>query len=118
MPQSRPINSNSYRPGKARIAEIINLKNTDFGSNRNNRYMRINTVPQGSSKTNLRSNKHLAAFKNPLINSYEGDGDEEYEPQHYIFDFDDNKDISIGKPKRRLKQRKGIFLTLNLISFS
>ncbi len=106
MPQRRPpFNSNPYRPGKARISEIINLKNVDFGANRNNRYMRINTNPANTSRINMRSNsnppaRHLAAFKNPLLNAYDDDGDEDYEPQHYVFDFDD-KDIKLSKAKRK-----------------
>jgi hypothetical protein len=103
-PRRPPFNSDPYRPGKARISEVINLKNVDFGANRNNRYMRINTGPPAAnaSKLSVRSNsRHLAAFKNPLLNSYDDDGDEEYEPKHFVFDFDDDKDITISKAKRR-----------------
>ena len=123
-PRRPPFNNDPYRPGKARISEIINLKNVDFGANRNNRYMRINTNPTTSttnnnntSKLSVRSNsnpppplplsqqRHLAAFKNPLLNSYDHDGDEDYEPQHFVFDFDDDKDIRISKGIQR-KSRK------------
>ncbi len=93
MPPIRPASNNSfnnaYRPGKARISSII-----DFGQSQSNRYLRIN---QSNSKTSLRSTNsysrhhpHLAAFKNPLLNSYDDDGDEDYEPKHFDIDFDDN----------------------------
>ena len=109
MPQRRPGYTDSsreaYRPGRARISQVIDLKNVDFGSNRNNRYMRINTNPSTtdlqSSNKSVRSNtRHLAAFKNPLLNKYEDDGDEEYQPKHFEFDFADNNDTQ-GKPKRK-----------------
>lgn len=112
MPPRRPkysFSTDTYRPGKARISEIINLKNTDFGSNRNNRYMKIN---EGKSKTSLRSNtnttaRHLAAFKNPLLNSYDDEGDEDYEPKHFEFDFDDDNDVTVAqKPRKKSKNRQ------------
>ena len=110
MPPRRPIDRTreAYRPGKARISQIINLKNVDFGVNRNNRYMKMSSGPSTSklpntSKTSVRSNsnsRHLAAFKNPLLNSYDFNGDEEYEPKHYNFDFYEGTSSSKAKAKK------------------
>ena len=106
MPQRRSSSissntsfKNSYRPGKARISEII-----DFGTSKNNRYLKIN---QTSSKTNIRSNsRHLAAFKNPLLNSYDDEGEEDYEPKHFVFDFDDDTSIQISRENKKPRHRR------------
>lgn len=117
MPLRRPNVDRSreaYRPGKARISQIINLKNVDFGVNRNNRYMRTGaSVPKlpNTSITSVRSNsknRHLAAFKNPLLNSYDYDGEEEFQPKHYDFDFYDGNEKSLKAKVKKTRSRDNL----------
>lgn len=117
MPLRRPNvdrSRDAYRPGKARISQIINLKNVDFGVNRNNRYMKTGaSVPKlpNTSKTSVRSNsnnRHLAAFKNPLLNSYDYDGEEEFQPKHYDFDFYDGNEKSLKAKVKKTRSRDNL----------
>lgn len=93
---------------KGKLSEII-----DFHMTGRNRYMVINQT-RVSSRQNLNSSalsnsRNPAKFRNPLLNKYEDDGDEDYERKHYVFedqDDDENANGANGGGKGKTGKRK------------
>jgi hypothetical protein len=93
---------------KGKLNEII-----DFHMNGRNRYMVINQQ-RASSRQKLPAPtptgvRNPAKFRNPLLNKYEDDGDDDYERKRYVFE-DENDDENAakgdGKPKAGRRKKR------------
>lgn len=74
-----------------KLSEII-----DFHMKGKNRYMKINQT----TKLKSSGTRSLSRFKNPLLNRFEFDGEEEFEPKQFYFDFVEEKRPARTKPAR------------------
>jgi hypothetical protein len=66
-----------------KIAEIYDLQMKG-----KNRYMKINQpLFNTSNRLNVNGTKSVSKFSNPLLNRFDFDGEEDYEPKQFVFDF-------------------------------
>jgi hypothetical protein len=70
------------------------LNERDFHLHGRNRYMRINQPTNFSNRNKFDKDYYRMKnrFKNPILNKYEDDGDEDYERKYYVFEFADDDD--------------------------
>lgn len=62
---------------------------SDFRQKDKNRYMKINQPTKSQLKTS--GTRSLSRFKNPLLNRFDYDGEEDYQPKQFYFDFVEEK---------------------------
>lgn len=95
---------------KGKISEII-----DFHIHGRNRYMVINQSRAGSQQKlrglgpgpTLAGMRNPAKFRNPLLNKYEHDGDDDYERKRYIFEDDDDDENAAAPDSSKDGKTKG-----------
>jgi hypothetical protein len=93
---------------KGKLSEII-----DFHLSGRNRYMVINqpkvSTPRLPTASNTSSTRNPNRFRNPLLNKYDHDGEDDYERKHYVFEDDDDEtggDGTKGKGKGKTRKKR------------